>query len=290
MAKVKFNSAIQTAYLGQGELRNNELISLVRDASGINEKIVTATMHTILSGAPGVGKTYTTIAELEANNVPYIMITSGITEVEVTMRLANAVGQLKQGEQLVVVVDDADDVIFGSLATLNRWKIATADMNPYWSYPKNVQSTLMQLEKADRHAEVSRISKFLVEGSLGLEIPLDQCRFIVLCNTDLEDMDQVKKPLRSSVEAVLDRFEYERLSMPWQEKWGWLAYVLSNSQPFEEVTLDAEQKKEVLNFLYTNWSNLKSSSGASYRFVRKLVDDMINNPDSYMDKWSRRIK
>lgn len=287
---IKFNSAVQTAYLNQGEIRNDQLKSIVRDAAGINPKIVYATKHTILSGAPGVGKTYTTIAELETNKIPYVLITAGMTEVEITMRLANAIGQLKDKQELVVVVDDADDVIFGNLQTLNRWKIATADMNPYWSYPKNIQNTLIQLEKAGRQTEADRIRKFQVEGSLGLEIPLDRCRFVVLCNTDLEDLNQVKKILRSSVEAVLDRFEYERLNMPWQEKWGWLAYVLANSQPFDEVELDDSDKKEVLNFLYTNWKNLKNTDGASYRFVRKLVDDMVNYPDTYGDRWARRLK
>lgn len=287
---IKFNSAVQTAYLNQGEIRNDQLKSIVRDAAGINTKIVYATKHTILSGAPGVGKTYTTIAELETNNIPYILITAGMTEVEITMRLANGISQLQNNEELVVVVDDADDVIFGNLQTLNRWKIATADIKPYWSYPKNIQNTLIQLEKAGREVEAERIRKFQVEGSLGLEIPLDQCRFVVLCNTDLEDTTQVKKTLRSSVEAVLDRFEYERLNMPWQEKWGWLAYVLANSQPFDEIELDSSDKKEVLNFLYTNWQNLKNADGASYRFVRKLVDDMVNYPDTYGDRWARRLK
>lgn len=287
---IKFNSAVQTAYLNQGEIRNEQLKSIVRDAAGINTKIVYATKHTILSGAPGVGKTYTTIALLEAAGIPYVLITAGMTEIEITMRLGNSIAQLKDDEDLVVVVDDADDVIFGNLATLNRWKIATADMNPYWSYPKNIHNTLIQLEKSGRQAEADRMRKFQVEGSLGLEIPLDQCRFIVLCNTDLEDTTQVKKVLRSSVEAVLDRFEYERLNMPWQEKWGWLAYVLSNSQPFEEAELDDDQKKEVLNFLYTNWKNLKNADGASYRFVRKLVDDMVNYSNTYGDRWARRLK
>jgi hypothetical protein len=287
---IKFNSAVQTAYLNQGEIRNDQLKNIVRDATGINPKIVYATKHTILSGGPGVGKTFTTIAELEANGIQYVLITAGMSEVELTSRLANEIGKLADDEELVVVVDDADDVIFGNLATLNRWKIATADINPYWSYPKNIQSTLIQLEKAGREVEAERIRKFQVEGSLGLEIPLDRCRFIVLCNTDLEDTTQVKKILRSSVEAVLDRFEYERLTMPWQEKWGWLAYVLANSQPFDEIELDSSDKKEVLNFLYTNWQNLKNADGASYRFVRKLIGDMVNYPDTYGDRWARRLK
>jgi hypothetical protein len=206
------------------------------------------------------------------------------------MRLANGIAKLKGEQELVVVVDDADDVIFGNLQTLNRWKIATADSEPYWSYPKDITSTIIKLQKAGRETEANRIAQFQTEGSLGLEIPLDQARFIVLCNTDLEDTTQVKKALVSSVEAVLDRFEYERLSMPWQEKWGWLAYVLCNTQPFEEVELDDSDKKEVLNFLYTNWQHLKSDAGASYRFVRKLVDDMVNYPEVYGDRWLRRLK
>ena len=108
---IKFNSAVQSAYLTQGEVRNNQLKDLVRDATGINKKLITATMHTILSGAPGVGKTYTTIEELEANNLPYVLITAGMTDVEITMRLANGIALLKPGQELIVVVDDADDVI-----------------------------------------------------------------------------------------------------------------------------------------------------------------------------------
>lgn len=287
---VKFNSAVQTAYLGQGEIRNDQLIDLVRNAAGINNKIVEATQHTIISGAPGVGKTWTTINELEDNHIPYVLIPAGLTEIEMTTRIAYGVYQLQADQDLVLVVDDADDVIFGNLQTLNRWKIATGTYDPIWSYPKDVSSTITKAEKTGNKKLVKALTAFKTEGSLGLEIPMDRVRVIVLCNTDLEDTDQVKRALRGSIEAVMDRFEYERLNMPWQEKWGWLAYVLSNTQPFEEVELLPEQKKEVLNFLYTNWNNIKSTSGASYRFVRKLVDDMINSPDSYMDKWSRRLK
>jgi hypothetical protein len=290
---IKFNSNIQNAYLNQGEIRNNTQYELARDSLAITKKKVEATKHSIYSGAPGVGKTFTFTDLIKLHKLPYVMVTAGMTEIELTSRLAHGIANLKKGEELIVLVDDADDVVFDNIRTLNRWKIATADIDPYWSYPKDISPTILKAEKSKNYSLASALKKFRTPSSLGLEIPLDRARVIILCNTDLEDPKSLSKKLFSSAEAVIDRFKYERLDMPWQEKWGWLAYVLSNTQPFEDeynVILDDSQKKELLNFLYTNWQNLKSKHGASYRFVRKLAEEQVNHPDDYIDRWARMVK
>jgi len=290
---IKFNSNIQNAYLKQGEIRDNTLVELAKDALGINAKIVYATRHAIFSGAPGVGKTFTFTKLLKLYKIPHVVITAGMTEIEITSRLSYGMDNLKKGQELIILVDDADDVVFQDIKSLNRWKISTADVDPYWSYPKDISTTIQKAQKTKNFGLAKALKSFQTAGSLGLEVPLDRARVVILCNTDLEDPKGLSKKLFASAEAVLDRFKYERLEMPWQEKWGWLAHVLSDSQPFEEdfgVILDDSQKKELLNFLYTNWQNLKSKHGASYRFVKKLAEEQVNNPDDYLDRWARMVR
>lgn len=287
---ITFNSAVQTAYLAQGEIRNNELIDIVQDATGIKDKLVEATRHTIISGAPGVGKTHTTLAEIEQSGKPFMTIVPGMTDLAITVNLAYRLYTLPEDEELIVVIDDADDVVFGDLKTLNRWKLATQDVEPQWAHEVDFSNTFTKLEKQGKTVEIEALKSFQEDGSIGVRIGLERVRFIVLCNTDLEDPKQLSKKLFNSVEAVIDRFTYERLEMPWQEKWGWLAYILGTTQPFEDVHLDESQKKELLVWLFSNWDNLKSREGASYRFVRKMAADMINNPTKYLDKWQRGIK
>ena len=106
---ITFNSAVQTAYLAQGEIRNNELIDIVQDATGIKDKLVEATRHTIISGAPGVGKTHTTLAEIEQSGKPFMTIVPGMTDLAITVNLAYRLYTLPDDEELVVVIDDADD-------------------------------------------------------------------------------------------------------------------------------------------------------------------------------------
>jgi hypothetical protein len=77
------------------------------------------------------------------------------------------------------------------------------------------------------------------------------------------------------------------MDLNWETQWGWLAYTLSTTQPFDEAEMSNEQKKELLNWMYGNWNNLRSTS---YRMVRKLAEDMINEPDSYYDLWQEKLK
>lgn len=292
---IKFNSNTQNILVERGKIADNDSRNFIRGSLNLTNKKVEATKHSILSGPPGVGKSHGTMDECNKGGVNYLIIAPGSTDIEITVGLATKIHSLKDNEELVVILDDADDVVFGDYERMNKWKMAMAAPNydtgviPYFNHPVSIHNTITQAEKAGRTNVVEALKAYQAPGSLGVAIPTDRVRFVVLCNKDLEDPKVFgrRASMKDSLDAIMDRFEYKRLSMPWDIQWGWLAYTLSNSQPFEEYPLDDDSKKRLLSWMYDNWGNLRSTS---YRMVRKLAASMINSPDNYEDEWRGNLK
>ena len=290
---IVFASPVKNTLIQRGEIEDNNSRTFLRNALGINKKKVEATRHTILSGPPGVGKTYGTMDECTKNNVIYLVIPPGTTDVIMATMLANEVYRLPKGKELVVILDDADEVVFRDYETLNKWKIAMGDVNydigqvPYYAHNVSMDKTIKRYREAGRDDLADALEAFPADGSVGVSIPMDHVRFVILCNLDLEDPKSFRGKMKGAVAAVMDRFNYSRINLNWEYQWGWLAYVLSNSQPFKDHDLTATQKKELLDWMYSNWTNLRSTS---YRMVKKLAEAMINEPDSYQDLWETQLK
>lgn len=293
---IKFKSNELNLLVQSGQFVDETSREFIKSALGLKSKKVEATRHTILSGPPGVGKTFGTQDECNKGNVKYIKIEPGSTDINIAVKLACGVASLEDNEELIVLLDDADDLVFGNYATLNKWKIAMADTDyeqgiiPSYNHMSSMTTTLLTLEKdPSKKAVVKALKQFIPVDSLGLSIPTDKVRFIVLCNLDLEDPKAFSGngKIKSAIPAVLDRMLYKRINVNWEKQWGWTAYVLGETQPFDNYTLSSEQKTELMQWMYSNWEKLRSTS---YRTVRKLAAAMINDGETYLDEWHNELK
>lgn len=293
---IHFKSKELNLLVQSGKFVDETSRDFIKGALGLKNKKVEATRHTILSGPPGVGKTYGTQDECNKGNVKYIKIEPGSTDINIAIKLACGVASLKNDEELIVLLDDADDLVFGDYETLNKWKIAMADVDyeqgiiPTYNHMSSMTNTLLTLEKDPSKKEVvNAIRKFIPTDSLGLSIPTDKVRFIVLCNLDLEDPKAFSRStkIKSAIPAVLDRMLYKRINVNWEKQWGWTSYVLGETQPFDNYELSQEQKIELMMWMYSNWDKLRSTS---YRTVRKLAAAMINDSETYLDEWQHELR
>lgn len=296
---IKFKSQELNLLVQAGKFVDEQSREFIKGALGLKKKKVEAKRHTILSGPPGVGKTYGTQDECNKGNVKYIKIDPGTTDINQTVKLACAVYSLKKDEELVVILDDADDVVFGTYETLNKWKIAMADTDyeqgiiPQFVHSVSMTNMLQTLEKQaavdpSKYQIIKALKHFMPSDSLGVSIPTDKVRFIVLCNLDLEDPKAFRgAKMKSAISPVLDRMTYKRINVNWEKQWGWTAYVLGETQPFDNYKLSMAQKVELMQWMYSNWEKLRSTS---YRTVRVLAAAMINEPDSYLDEWKNELK
>lgn len=297
---LNFPNPDKNAYVGVGKAKDEANRRFIRSAIGVTPKKVEPKQHYLLSGPRGVGKTYGALDELKKGNKKFILLTPGMSMPAFTVKLATAVYKLKSNEQLVVLTDDADDVFFSKYETLQKWKNAFAKTDPdigfvpYFSHEKDITSMIRNLEKADKSLEAEALSSFREEGSIGVVIPTDQCRFTVLCNLNFDDEEFLKKSfgakMRNAIDPVLDRFEREHIGEEsWKESWGWLAYVLGTTQPFEGkgYKLTDAQKKELLNWMWDKWTFMRSTS---YRTVESMCAAMINEPTDYEIEWETYLR
>ena len=278
---MKKYTTTQKNYISEGRNQDMQLRTHIRSMLGIDKNLVQSKRHSIISGPPGVGKSFSIMQEIDKSKVNHIKFSAGSTDSSMVLQLAYNVNRLLPGEQLVVLLDDADDVLFRDYQTANKFKFAMAKDEPVFAQDVNMLGTRSQLEKAGRQELVDAIDAFTIPGKVGLVIPMDQVRFVVVCNRNCEDRKQFGPKIWSAAEALVDRVKYKRLDFEWKVSWGWFAHILNNSQPFENVLLTDAQKYEITNWMWVNWEKMRNQS---YRTVEEMAEYLINDSD-YLDIW-----
>jgi hypothetical protein len=286
---MKTFSQTQRNYIAEGKNQDTLLRDFIGRQLGVIPTKVMSKRHTLVSGPPGIGKSFSTMEVIKNSKVNYIQIGAGTSDSSLALKLAYSVSILKPGQELVVLLDDADDVVFSSYESANKWKFAMAKDEPFYAQDVNLIGSRAQYEKAGRMDLVNAIDSFTVPGSVGIHIPMDQVRFFIICNRNCEDQKQfgARGKIWSAVEAIVDRVKYNRLDFEWKVAWGWLAHILENSQPFEDYSLTDEQKTELAGWMWSKWENMRNTS---YRTVEEMAEYMINNPDGFEDEWQKFLK
>lgn len=294
---LNFHDKEKSVLVEQGEIQDIKCRNHIKLGLPNKDRLVEATRHVVLTGPPGVGKTHGTIEECEKANAKHILISSGTSDIALALQIAYGVYSLKEDEELVCIADDADDVIFGSYERLNKWKIAMGDINedlgiiPTLDHNVSMFNTIQALKKQKKHDMVKAVEAFSSDDSVGIKVPMDRCRVVILANLDVANpKSYISRKIANAAMPVIDRTHEKRININWEKQWGWLAYVLNKSQPFNHYHLTDDQKIELLNWMYDNWGDEPKLKSTSYRAVMKLAAEMINNPDNYRMAWKEHLK
>lgn len=207
----------------------------------------------VVTGAPGVGKTYTVEQILERSNAKHDVIRGSLSAINLYMK---AYEYRQPGS--VLVLDDADS-IFNDEDALNILKaLCDSSAERKVSYLKEAHAL-----KADGK-DVPQ--QFTFHGAM-----------VFISNLDFQTfVDQGKNKFAVHFEALMSRALYLDLRLHSREELGlWVSHIAENGRIFDREDVPRHLRPLILNFLMEHRDNLRE---LSIRTLMKLCGLAKDNP------------
>jgi hypothetical protein len=243
--------------------------------------------NTIIWSPPGAGKTFTVRTVAEANQVDYVKYHGRATLNGFVMKMAKA---CYLGQHLPVIpvwIDDCD-TFFSDKQSLDFMKIVLDNDEAAISWDVNISS---QIARAEKQGDLDLVAalKHWDNGGVGIEIPMDRCRFTVTTNKLLSSKQDInKKKLNIDEHAVRDRCKWRAFNINNEEAWGWMASAMLSTNVFADdgFTLSPMQMFQLLNTFHKHWDKLTANS---MRTVKEAGAMLHSSPDSFADEFEQNF-
>jgi hypothetical protein len=252
--------------------------------------------HLYAAGQPGVGKTY--IVELIAQQYTnvYLLTIKGTMRPWAFIKLvAVTLHTLPKNKKLAIYIDDMNHIFKANSEFLDMFKIAM-DKKSGDRLEYNVSLGPQYEACEDFEKEAIDYFKSLDPNRTGFVIPFnDRVKFIFTMNTPLPGAQELAKEKQgtdrwiklNNRSAIRSRVSYEDLVMDKETHWGWMADVIWHSPKTMCVGATADQRYEMLIWLWDNW---QSVSEHSLRFVEEKMWDIMeqySDRNQYRRRWEK---
>jgi len=190
----------------------------------------------VVTGAPGVGKTYTVEQILEQSKVPHEIVRGSLSAINLYML---AYKFRKPGN--VIVLDDADS-IFNDEEALNILKaLCDTSATRKVSYMKEAQQLLAE--------DIPKSFEF--NGAM-----------IFISNLDFQTfVDEGRNKYAQHFEALMSRSLYLDLRLHTRDELGvWVNHIAQNGKIFDRENVPQNLRQPILSFLNTHRNNLRELS------------------------------
>lgn len=208
----------------------------------------------VVTGAPGVGKTYTVESILEHSNVPHEIVRGSLSALHLYML---AYEYRKAGS--VIVLDDADS-IFNDEDALNILKgLCDTSSTRKVSY----------LKEAPQLRENDIPQSFEYNGAM-----------IFISNLDFQTfVDEGKNKYSQHFEALMSRSLYLDLRLHSRHELSvWVNHIAKDGRIFDREDVPDELRQPLLNFIMGNRDNLRE---LSIRTLLKACQLAKQNPHNW---------
>ena len=208
----------------------------------------------VVTGAPGVGKTYTVEQILEQSKVPHEIVRGSLSAINLYML---AYKFRKPGN--VIVLDDADS-IFNDEEALNILKaLCDTSATRKVSYMKEAQQLLAE--------DIPKSFEF--NGAM-----------IFISNLDFQTfVDEGRNKYAQHFEALMSRSLYLDLRLHTRDELGvWVNHIAQNGKIFDRENVPQNLRQPILSFLNTHRNNLRE---LSIRTLMKSCQLEQGNPSNW---------